>query len=240
MRGLSVKTIIIAIWLIAAGSISFLPSRYVDAQYDRTAAVEPRRPDKALIDKFDTEVRTRFLTMPFFGITRIAPREPVPFRSSHIGSFSPQTPEEVAAVKAFNDDRWDVGIYLYGRRSEPKLKNEKPTNKFSIRYRVNRPVPVSFGLREGQLQEPAHLIKYVKQAFLLYQKAQPDEATDFEFENGDWSYIARPVRAMNQSCLQCHNDYVVIDKLPNGQFKLKKREVGDVNGILLYAFRKQT
>lgn len=235
----TVKVIIIIAWLIVAATAPFLKSWRAEAQNKRSDAVEPRRPDMDLINKFDKEVRARFLTMPFFGMARIAPIQPVKFRSSHISSFSPNTPDEVAAVKSFNDDGWDVGIYLYGRRSEPKLKEGKPTDKFNIRYRINQPVPVTFGLKEGSLQEPTHLIKYVKQAFLEYQKATPDEARDFGFENGDWSYIARPVRAVNQSCLQCHNDYVVVDNLPNRQFKMRKRQVGDVNGILLYAFRKQ-
>ena len=36
-----------------------------------------------------------------------------------------------------------------------------------------------------------------------------------------------------------NNDYAVIDKLQDGRFKFRKRAVGDVNGILLYAFRKR-
>jgi len=70
-----------------------------------------------------------------------------------------------------------------------------------------------------------------------FQNETADAPKNIEFVKGDWSYVAKPVRAMNESCLKCHNDYVILDKLPNGQFKMRKRQVGDVNGVLLYAFR---
>jgi hypothetical protein len=233
------KIVLISIWL----SVAVFIANHRDpaaAQTNRPITnIYQRRPDVRLIDRFDNEIHARFLTEPFFGMARLAPTTPVKLRSNHVAGFMPQTPEEIELERTFKDSGWDVGIYLYGRRAVPKLKNGKPQDDFKITYRVNVPVPVTFGLREGQLQDAKGLIRYVKQAFLDFQSAGVDGTNTFEFEKGDWSYVARPVRAVNQSCLKCHNDYVVVDKLANNKFKLKRREVGDVNGILLYAFRKR-
>jgi len=239
MKKTKLKTVIAAAWFLLAAVIITERWAPADAQTRAALVPTPRKPDMALIDKFDNAVRARFLTQPFFGMSRLAPLTPVKLRSNHISAFMPQGPVEVEAVKSFSDHGWDVGIYLYGRRAEPRVVNGKPKDKYSITYRVNEPLPVTNKLRVGQMQEPKDLIKYVKKAFLEYQNLKAGEPNNFEFDNGDWSYVARPVRAVNESCLKCHNDYVVIDKLPNDQFKLKRREVGEVNGILLYAFRKQ-
>jgi hypothetical protein len=239
MKTRVLKITVLAAWLICLSGLVFHRSFPAEAQTKSNANARPRKPDVALIDKFDNEIKARFLTAPFFGIARIAPSTPQPLRSGHLSGFAPIDQNEAASVKQFNDDGWNVGIYLYGRRTEPKLKDGRPVDKFNIKYRVNRPVPVTFGLKETQLQEPADLVRYVKLAFLEYQKAEPGTEKGFEFENGDWSYVARPVRAVNESCLKCHNDYVVTDKLGNGKVNVRKRRVGDVNGILLYAFRKK-
>lgn len=235
---LKLKVLAVATWLIFTVGIFYLHSSFVDAQTTSPRPILTRKPDMALINKFDNEIRARFLSEPFFGVARIAPTQPVKLASAHLSSFSPKTSAEMDAVKSFVEGGWDVGIYLYGRRAEPKVKNGKAKDKYAITYRVNQPVTVTGLQRPSQLQDPKNLVKYVKEAFLEYQNAKPTDAENFQFDNGDWSYVARPVRVVSESCLRCHNDYVVIDKLSAGQFKLRKRGIGDVNGILLYAFRR--
>jgi len=235
------KVLILIVWTLFVCVLITERSSPVSGQTSAraTTSAVPRKPDMALIDRFDKEIHTRFLTQPSFGMARLTPLTPFKLKGAHLSYFSPQTADEKSIVDTFNNEGWDVGIYLFGRRSEPKIVNGKQKNKFSIQYRVNEPVPVTTKLRERDMQESTDLIKEVKQAFLTYQTSTPEAVRNYEFDRGDWSYVARPVRAMNESCLKCHNDYVVIDKLDNGKFKFRKREVGDVNGILLFAFRKR-
>jgi ribosomal protein S14 len=236
----NIKVIIVAAWLVFISGICIQRSTQVNGQTSREPA--PHKPDMRLIDRFDKAINARFLTQPSFGMGRIVSGMTIPpekLRSGHLSHFSPQTESELATVKAFSDEGWDVGIYLYGRRSEPKVVNGKTKDKFSIRYRINQPVTVTATLKERDLQDASDMVKDVKEAFLVFQNSASDAQQNYEFDRGDWSYVARPVRAANQSCLQCHNDYAVIDKLQDGRFKFRKRAVGDVNGILLYAFRKR-
>jgi hypothetical protein len=240
MTKLNVKVTIVAAWLVFISGICIQHSTQVNGQTSKAPA--PRKPDMMLIDRFDNAINLRFLTQPSFGMGRIVSgmiiqREKL--RSGHLSYFSPQTESELATVRAFSEEGWDVGIYLYGRRSEPKVVRGKTKDKFSIQYRINQPVTVTATLKERDLQDASDMVKEVKQAFLVFQNSAPNAQQNYGFDRGDWSYVARPVRAANQSCLQCHNDYVVIDKLQDGRFKLRKREVGDVNGILLYAFRRR-
>jgi hypothetical protein len=231
-----IKILIVVAWAaFLVMAVNYGPR--VDAQIDKSRA-RGRKPDMALIDKFDSQIQQRFLTEPFFGIARIAPVTPQPLRSDHLRHFSPVNADEAGIQKSFIDDGWDVGIYLYGRRAEPKIVKGRQKNDFSIRYRVNQPVPVTAGVSEREMQDATDMINQVKEAFLAFQNTAPDELRNFEFDSGDWSYVARPVRAVSQSCLKCHNDYVMLERLGNDKFKMRKRQVGDVNGILLYAFRR--
>jgi len=236
MKRSTSKAIVAAAWMIFACGAFLYRSQIVDGQ-TLTADGPAILPDAALIEKFDREVHARFLTMPFFGIARMAPTTPQPLTSNHVGEFLPGNPAEAEILKSFTDGGWDVGLYLYGRRAIPKLEKGKPKDEFDIRYRVNQPVKVTYSFKDSELPEAKGMIDEVKDAFLTFQNETADAPKNIEFVKGDWSYVAKPVRAMNESCLKCHNDYVILDKLPNGQFKMRKRQVGDVNGVLLYAFR---
>ena len=198
---------------------------------------DPTSPE-ALVEKFDKTIQLRFLTEPFVGMARIAPRRPTGPSPRHVSGFSPQTHEEVAAVAGFEKEGWDVGIYLFGRRVDPRTNTKKETD-YDIRYRLFNPAPVTSGLKRSSFRKQKKLAEEVKRAFLEFQKMDGPNANEMKFEIGDWSYFARPVRASNQSCLQCHRDYVITDKLADGKFVARPRKIGDVNGVLFYALRKR-
>jgi hypothetical protein len=239
MNKRNVKVLILLVWaLIAAGALSERPWIVEGQSRSTLNSAVIHTPDVALIDKFDKAIQERFMTEPTFGRARLEPTRPVPLESAHLNYFVPKNADELTSVKSFGDEGWDVGIYLFGRRSEPKVVNGKQKDRFSIRYRVNRPVPVTTTLREDEMPNAAKLVTEIKQAFLEFQRSTADMPPTYAFDRGDWTYIARPVRAANQSCLKCHNDYVILDKLDNKKFTMRKRRVGDVNGILLYAFRR--
>lgn len=192
----------------------------------------------SLVEDFDRTIQQRFLTAPFFGFARIAPTRPTGPRPGHVSSFSPSTPEEYAAVAAFKKEGWDVGLYLFGRRVQPRTDTKKE-NDYDIRYRLFNPIPVTPGLKRSSFRKQKKLAEEAKRAFLEFQKPDSANKNEMRFEIGDWSYIARPVRASNQSCLECHKDYVITDKVAEGKFVARPRRIGDVNGVLFYALRKR-
>jgi hypothetical protein len=192
-------------------------------------------PPEGLIDDFDRSIQLRFLTAPSFGIRRIQPVGPI---STHLDQFHPTTDLERDSVAAFESNGWDVGIYLSGRRV--KLRPDtKGDEKYDITYRLFEPIPVTSGLKQSKLRDSKKLADEVKQAFVEFQKPGGANENEMRFESGRWSFVARPVRAVNQSCLQCHTDSVVTERLGNGKFAIRKRRIGDANGILMYAFAKR-
>lgn len=197
----------------------------------------PSMPDQPDIDRFNDAMQKRFLTEPFFGIARMAPTTPQPLRSGHVGGFHPQGEEETSILSEFQKDGWKVGLYLFGRRAVPDEKRKNPLEKFKIRYRLNQPLPIT-GVEEKELPGSKKLIDEVKSAFLAFQAAENPARVRYQFSRGEWTYIAKPVLAMNQNCLKCHTDYVITEKLDDGKFKFRKRAVGDVNGIIVYGFTK--
>lgn len=128
---------------------------------------------------------------------------------------------------------------MFGRRAEPSENEKNPLGKFKIRYRINEPVPVTWGLREKHLPNSKKLIGEVKEAFLKFQAANQPHENNFQFTKGDWTFVARPVRVLNDSCIKCHTDYVVTSKLDDGRFQFRKKAVGDVNGVIVYSFLKE-
>jgi hypothetical protein len=193
------------------------------------------KPDTEIIERFDKQIQQRFLTEPSFGIYRIAPTKPI---NPHFEQFYPKNDEESASVDEFQNDGWKASIYLFGKRSTPKIVNEKKTDKFQINYRLFDPIPVTFGLKEKNLHQSTKLLKEVKKAFLEFQTPDSLNKNEYAFEIGKWSYVAKPVLASKQSCVQCHQDYVVTEKIGGGKFKFRKRQIGDVNGVLVYGFSR--
>jgi hypothetical protein len=193
------------------------------------------KPKNELIDRFDRAIQQRFLTEPNFGIRRIIP---IPPPNPHLESFYPITNEEITSVANFEKEGWKVDLYLFGRRAMPKLTDGKESKNFSIEYRLNKPLPVTKGLKAADLPKAEKLLKEVKTAFLEFQNRNSPNENNYEFSIGKWSYVAKPVRAANQSCLKCHTDYVITSKLENNQYKFRRRQVGDANGVLVYGFSK--
>ena len=129
-------------------------------------------------------------------------------------------------------------LYLFGKRANPRIVDGKTKKDFVINYRINQPVSITKGLKKQDLPKGETLMKDVKEAFLAFQTPNGANENNYDFRVGKWSYVVRPVRAANESCLKCHTDYVVTEKLKSGQFKFRKRQIGDANGVLVYGFSK--
>ena len=194
-------------------------------------------PPDSLIDDFDKVIQERFLTKPFFGIARIAPVRPV-MTNPHFRDFYAFGEAEVATVQAFESSGWDVGIYLFGRKVIPRTGTQDP-NKFDIKYRLFDPIRVTNKEKDPDFRDSKSIADPIKQAFVEFQKTGSPNENEVRFDVGRWSYVARPVRAANQSCVECHKDNpVVLDRLGDGKFTIRPRRVGDANGVLVYAFAR--
>lgn len=193
-------------------------------------------PDPSMVTRFDNAIQKRFLTQPGMGIVRVEPVEP---RSPHLRQFSPIDLEETASVADFENGGWRVALYLFGKQTMPKVRNGRELKTFDIRYRLHNPLPVTANLKQSQLPTAEKLIDNVKTAFLEFQAPDGPNENGYEFQIGKWSYFARPVRAANASCIGCHVDYVVTAKLGGGQFKIRKRRIGDANGVVVYGFSRK-
>ncbi len=237
-----IKLAICLIWCISLGWVvlfrSSTETKSQNAAKHKTVEREMQTPNDAIIEKLDASIQNRFLTEPSFGMARIVvvPLGPTPLRSAHLNSFSPRNKEEIDAVKFFETEDWDVGLYLFGRTALP---DEKKPERFKIRFRANEPVGISHGLNTKKLPDRKKMLKEIRDAFIFFQEKEPGSEVNYKFEKGKWAFIAKPVRAANESCLKCHSDYVITEKLENDQFKFRKRKVGDVNGVIVYAFSKR-
>jgi len=235
-----IKLAVLAVWAVSI--VMIVLARNSSPVLGRTEMPRDQpiveiRPKTELIDRFDRSIQRRFLEAPNFGMARIVPKNP-PVESGHVRSFNPRNEEESESLLAFGRDKWKVSLHLFGRRAEPKEVKGKQTNKFEIRYRLNDPVSITPELKEKKIPSPKKLLKYVKQAFIDFQTPDSPNYNNYEFRVGDWAYVARPVRVPNQSCLECHTDYVITAKFDDGRYTFRKRKVGDANGVVVYGFKK--
>lgn len=189
------------------------------------AAEKPnKKPAAALIEKFDAALQLRFLNEPGFGIARITPPNP------HLTYFVAKEGDEKRSVESLEADGWRAGLYLFGRRIEKRTNEENGKARFYVSNRAFAPMPVTKDVLPKNLTAPANLLVQTANAFQAFQTADT-----YEFDDGRWAYVAKPVRA-RQSCLQCHTDYVQISKIGEKPYKYRKRQVGDAIGVVIYGF----
>ena len=237
-----IKLAALSIWLVFGCALFFLnpfsPIRG-QAQIKTNDAQSSLRskPDAEIIERFDRLIQARFLSEPYFGIARI-PRVSKAPDNPHFKHFYASGAEEVNSVREFEEDGWKSSINLFGKRTTPKMVSKSEFGKFRINFRLFDPIPVTSGLKEKNLPKSSKLLKEVKKAFLAFQTPNSPNENEYAFEIGEWSYVAKPVRASQTSCVECHKDYVVTQKLDDGKFKFRKRQIGDANGILVYGFSR--
>ena len=146
-----------------------------------------------------------------FGLRRIVVIGDTPHR------FRPESVTELEAVRAVEDARLRVGMYMAGRRvldREPDLTTKQP---FALNRRIIfGPIAVTSPASADGLPEAFDLIEESRIAFhTLGQRER------YDFEIADWKVTARAVRATTAQCLNCH----------------RGRSIGDPLGVVLYAYR---
>ncbi|MDQ6788350.1 MAG: DUF3365 domain-containing protein [Acidobacteriota bacterium] len=196
------------------------------------APKENEKPSMDLIEKFDAAIQQRFLTEPGFGISRIVFINPAVPNNPHLTNFIPKDADEKTSVESFQADGWRAALYLFGRRIEKQTNEKNGKTKFYISNRTFAPMPITKNVKAENLKPSANLIDEAANAFEAFQTSDK-----YEFDNGRWAYVAKPVRAQ-QSCLQCHTDYVMTSKIGEKPYKYRKRQKGDAIGVLVYGFEE--
>jgi hypothetical protein len=236
MKISKLKTFICLVWAIC--TVMFVSTQdfwSANSQIVEKKVKSNPKPEMSQIDFFDSLIQKRFLIEPDFGMRRIQPVFPP---SPHLEFFDAKDGDETKSVNKFINEGWQGSIYLFGRIANPKIINGKEQSSFSINYRLNKPLAMTKNIKQTDLPKAEKLLKKVKSAFIAFQTPNSENENNYEFSIGKWSYVARPVRAVNESCIRCHTDYVITEKLGDGKFTFRKRKIGDANGVIVYGFSK--
>ena len=165
------------------------------------------------ISKLNDCIQTRFvIRSPFFGLSRIGPPQ---FHG--VGMFQPENSVEVDVVRQLRRKGFEVAVYLVGRQA----MDERATA-----------TPAFFARRSG-LQGPANITlrpdTRLPAADVLFTEGRTALASNlddqgYSVKSGDWTLALRPLRASNQTCIQCHT---TVDSAP---------KLGDALGVVMYVY----
>jgi hypothetical protein len=204
--------------------------------------------ESQFIDALDDCIQQRFKDIDqMFGFRRITQAGDTPHR------FKPENAKELASVRELNAQGLNVALYLTSRSvlgdkpDEKEWVQDQPVStgqgvtRTSVgsgrgfsRKIIKGPVLIS-AKDKDDLPMPSELWEQSRKAILAF--ATKDS---FEFLHGSWKFIARPVRASEQSCLQCHlRDSTRTIALNPKDENPKPLKIGDPLGVVLYAYRER-
>lgn len=223
MKSSKLKIVICFVWAIGViGFVIFQKSQTVNAKNNKSKNFIPK-PDLKEVEKFNELILDRFLTEPQLGFRRIITSD------LHLNSFAPKNEAEKSIVNYFEQKEWKMGIYLFGKRYY-----------YGSHFITNNPIKVTKQTKTDDLPNGELILSEVANAFYEFQKDEKLNDKKVEFTSDGWWYFAKPVRAVNESCIKCHQDSVQVKQKEKNKYTLRPRQIGDVNGILVYAFQKVT
>lgn len=212
--------------------------------WQRPSVAQKTASEPQIVDALNDCIQQRFKDVDkSFGFRRIIKVGDTPHR------FKPENPKEFSSVNELANQKVEVALYLASR----SVLGDKPTDKEWAQgdndtARNDKPVPmpatVNYSRKiikgpvlistkdKADLPLPSELWEHSKKAMQAF--AAKDS---FEFTLGKWQFTARPVRASEQSCLQCHmaDSTATFAREPNKESKQLK--MGDPLGVVLYAYR---
>ncbi|HZS06277.1 MAG TPA: hypothetical protein VFD58_15655 [Blastocatellia bacterium] len=186
--------------------------------------------DSSPVDALDQCVQKRFGTMERFGIRRVIT---FPY---HLQHFTPENEQEKNVIAELEKDGWTVSFYLAGRSvlgAKPdKSLWEKPNNNFYTRKPINNPILLTKDAKIDDLPKPLELWEQTQKAMAAFSRAG-----EYDFSVGKWQIAARPVRASQQACLNCHDQR---HEMVDGKVKAISQglKIGDPLGVVLYAYTR--
>jgi hypothetical protein len=187
----------------------------------------------ALISAFDGCIQGRFRDVDqSFGLRRIITPGATPHR------FEPESTRELDVVQGLEAEGFQVVLYLTGRRVlRPKPQISRAEEDFMGAI-IKGPVLITYGAGAaaagaGKAAPRAmDLWDDSRRAMIAFAKTD-----SVDFARADWNFLARPVRASDAMCLQCHHEPVPgVD--PARGIEVNALKIGDPMGVVIYGFRK--
>ena len=235
-RSLKLSFLVAALLLGAFAFAGRVGSTGQDRQTNAVPVAKPS-PDAAThpFDALDRAVQQRFHNVIGFGMARIATER----------KFAPETKEEKGAVRDLKRAGYRVGLFLAGRGVlEPFPEQYRVSSTYfgnGLSHTMSGPVYMSSSGLKGLPSGPA-LWEPARRALLAFGGGAERQS----FTVGKWEVEARPVRATNESCVQCHKDVqLTVYQNASGKYYgwgLKEDSVlrvGDTIGVLLYVYQKK-
>ena len=181
-----------------------------------------------LIAALDDCIQKRFLDVDKgFGFSRVIRPGTTPHR------YEAENAKELSVVEYLTRARLDVVLYLAGRRVvEAKLTSENADSV--VNGLIKGPVFITAGNKQNTgLPGPAQLLSRCQEAMHVFQGSGK-----YDFSLGEWNFIARPVRASDTTCLNCHqrNGTSLLSWGKSDQDS-KSLHIGDPLGLLVYGYK---
>ncbi|HEV8486775.1 MAG TPA: hypothetical protein VGV87_24740 [Blastocatellia bacterium] len=190
--------------------------------------------DSRLLSLLDDCVQQRFKDIDKgFGFRRIIKLGDTPHR------FKPENAKELKVVDELKTARLNVVLYLAGRR----VLGEKPDATAIVSRRlVQGPASITPPdyYDNKDLPRPDQLWDQSRRAMLAFQGSNT-----YKFAVGKWNISARPVRATEQSCLDCHSagstSSIPLTRAegPSELQITKPLRIGDPLGVVMYAYESR-
>jgi hypothetical protein len=232
----------LVVTVILFGGISFLTLHTHAAGNLQTKSVVQNHDDDldCAISEFNDRIQDRFKAVDRdFGYSRIM--------RPYAHSFRPENAREIKDVEGFTDSGQTVFLYLTDLNVLGRIKSNSTADKSSDAL-------VNDYLMVNAIKGPALIAGDQKLDAKLPTIAQLWEPSgkalesfkhneSYDFTLNGWNISARPVRASQKSCLQCHMARVpttlVLTNMDGTVVKTKTPEfkIGDPLGVVLYAYR---
>ena len=153
-----------------------------------------------------------------FGYTRLLLRN-----GAH--GFAPENDEEISSLRELQDANLRVALYLASR----SLVATRDENRVGASHRIKGPLLITRGPFDAT-PPAASMRAEARRAFALFERTEQQH----DFELGGWMVVARPVRALNDTCLKCHRS--TGGNWPSGE--PSDLRVGDALGVVFYAYQE--
>jgi hypothetical protein len=185
------------------------------------------------IDELNEAVLKRFTDFrKGFGYARVIQIRAIN-APSHFDVFRAENDAEHLLVNNLKANNLNLNLFLAGRRI---LQDVQPPAKDTIFLNspIRGPVLVTEAEPDKNLPNATSedFIRQVRKALKSF-----DKGNEYQFTSGKWKIAARPVRASENSCVECHQARINLELGANAdQNEIK---IGDPLGVLLYVYREK-
>lgn len=151
-------------------------------------------PEPDDLNQLNECIQRRFMARTTFGMSRILPNQ---FHG--IRQFRPENATEQAVVNQLEDRGFQVALYLAGRNVTYILSPSPAVPAY--RYAVQGPAYITHLKNPEELPGADPLSETSRAALRAFDAGQAYD----DVQKGDWTVAFRPLRASNETCVQCHN-----------------------------------